>query len=107
MNFCIRCQNRLETSTSSNVIIHECFACKEIYPSSPKDELMYKREYKTKGDEDQIYTSKILKNTPYADDTIKSDKTCPKCDQKYVKYIVSGDNMIRYFICKCGYFWTT
>ena len=102
MNFCTKCENRLETSYTSDTIIHECYACSEIYPSTQYETVVYKREYKK---EKRDYVSKILRNAAHMDDNIKSDKTCPKCGEENVKYVVRGDDMDRYFCCKQGHIW--
>ena len=105
MNFCQQCQNRLETCMTSDAIIHECLACKQTYPSKPEDTLIYQREYKLKTTKSKHTISKILKNTAHMDDNIKSDKSCAKCGEKYTKYSISGDDMDRHFVCKCGHIW--
>ena len=105
MNFCHQCQNRLETCMTSDAIIHECFACKQTYPSKPEDTLIYRREYKLDTKKSKRTISKILKNTAHMDDNIKSNISCTKCGEKNTKYNIIGDNMTRTFVSICGHIW--
>jgi len=102
MNFCNRCENRLKTIYTSDTIIHECTACSEKYSSIDSDTLIYVRQYKKSKRE---YIPKLLRNAAHMDDNMKSDKTCPKCHEENVKFVIRGDNMDRYFTSKCGYIW--
>lgn len=102
MKFCEICKAKLNKLTPDEIVF-ECTACKQIYPSTADDTLMYERSYKINEDEAQY---KFLRNAAFMDDNLKEKKLCKACGKKYVRIAIIGDDMIKHFICKCGVIWT-
>ncbi len=105
MKFCIKCNTRLDLRTppGKDNIIFECFGCHEIYSSTTKDTLIASREYNQESD---IAWDRFISNAAFMDDNTKVKKKCLKCPKEYVKIVITGDNMKRYFTCTCGYYWS-
>lgn len=103
MKFCIKCKTRLDliTPPGEGNIIFQCFGCKEIYNSTAIDTLIYSHKY----NQEDISWNKFIRNAAHMDDNTKIKKKCPKCPREYVKIVITGDDMRRYFVCICGYQW--
>lgn len=100
MKFCNLCQSVMKKTTKTGSVVFVC-VCTNKIQGSDDDTLITENILDVS---ETIYKHKTtIDNSPFDKATYRIERTCPKCNLKYMNLVRIGEMNTVIITCECGY----